>query len=60
VAAAKYPSQSTRTEDRFGNLVVLFTSTWELNYCMENNPNLGLHETNPFLNGELDKRGHPE
>ena len=29
LAAAKYPSQSVRTEDRYGNLVVLFTSTWE-------------------------------
>lgn len=48
--AAKYPSQAQRTEDRFGNLVVLFTSTWELNYCMENNPKLKFHEVNPFLN----------
>jgi peptide chain release factor 3 len=50
LAAAKYPSQSIRTEDRYGNMVVLFTSTWELNYCMENNPNIGFHESNPFLN----------
>jgi peptide chain release factor 3 len=48
LAAAKYPSQAQRTEDRFGNLVVLFTSTWELNYCMENNPKLNFHEVNPF------------
>lgn len=52
LAAAKYPSQSMRTEDRYGNLVVLFTSTWELNYCMENNPNLTFHEVSPFLNQE--------
>lgn len=49
LAAAKYPSQSIRMEDRFGNLVVLFTSTWELNYCIENNPNIQFHESNPFL-----------
>ncbi len=30
LAEAKYPSQAIRTEDRYGNLVVLFTSTWEL------------------------------
>jgi peptide chain release factor 3 len=54
LAAAKYPSQSLRTEDRFGNLVVLFTSTWELNYCMENNPNIRFHEVNPFLGQEND------
>jgi peptide chain release factor 3 len=52
LAAAKYPSQSVRTEDRFGNLVVLFTSTWELNYCVENNPNLNFHEVNPHLGQE--------
>ena len=49
LAAAKYPSQSARTEDRFGNLVVLFTSTWELNYCIENNPKLAFYEVNPHL-----------
>lgn len=49
LAAAKYPSQSLRTEDRYGNLVVLFTSTWEMNYCVENNPNLQFHEVNPHL-----------
>jgi peptide subunit release factor RF-3 len=38
-----------RTEDRFGNLVVLVTSTWELNYCIENNPKITFHEVNRFL-----------
>jgi peptide chain release factor 3 len=52
LAAAKYPSQAMRTEDRFGNLVVLFTSTWELNYCIENNPKITFHEVNPFLGEE--------
>jgi peptide chain release factor 3 len=52
LAAAKYPSQALRTQDRFGNLVILFTSVWELNYCMENNPNIKFHEVNPFLNQE--------
>jgi peptide chain release factor 3 len=52
LVAAKYPSQAVRTEDQFGNLVVLFTSTWELNYCMENNPNIQFHEVNPFLSQE--------
>jgi peptide chain release factor 3 len=52
LAAAKYPSQSIRTEDRDGNLVVLFSSTWELNYCIENNPNITFHEVNPFLSQE--------
>ena len=54
LSAAKYPSQAIRTEDRFGHLVVLFTSTWELNYCMENNPKITFHETNPHLHQELN------
>ena len=52
LAAAKYPSQAIRTEDRFGNLVVLFTSTWELNYCMENNPKIQFHEVGPAFSLE--------
>ncbi|MCC6455807.1 MAG: peptide chain release factor 3 [Caldilineaceae bacterium] len=46
LASAKWPSQSLRTEDRAGNLVLLFTSVWELNYCIENNPQIEFHETN--------------
>ena len=49
LAAAKYPSQALQTDDRDGNLVVLFTSTWELNYCMENNPKIQFHEVNPHV-----------
>jgi peptide chain release factor 3 len=49
IAAAKWPSQALRTQDRLGHLVVLFTSTWELNYCMENNPKIMFHEVNPVF-----------
>jgi peptide chain release factor 3 len=49
LAAAKWPSQSLRTQDRAGNLVVLFTSPWELNYCVENNPQLEFHTVSPLV-----------
>jgi peptide chain release factor 3 len=45
IAGATWPSQALRTRDRHGNLVVLFSSTWEMNYCIEKNPRLTFQET---------------
>ncbi len=50
LAAAKWPSQALRTQDRAGNMVVLFTSQWELNYCVENNPRIEFHTISPVAN----------
>lgn len=46
VAVARWPSATLRTQDQAGRLVALFTSTWELNYCLENNPKLTFREAN--------------
>ena len=45
ISRATWPSQSQRVQDRHDNLVVLFSSTWEMNYCMENNPKLSFFES---------------
>jgi peptide chain release factor 3 len=45
IAGATWPSQALRTRDRHGNLVVLFSSTWEMNYCIEKNPHPTFQET---------------
>ncbi len=46
IANAKWPTQALQTQDQAGRLVVLFTSLWELNYCIENNPKIALREAN--------------
>lgn len=46
IANAKWPTQALRTQDQAGRLVVLFTSLWELNYCIENNPKIAFREAN--------------
>jgi peptide chain release factor 3 len=45
ISRATWPSQSQRVHDRNDNLVVLFSSTWEMNYCIENNPKLSFFES---------------
>lgn len=45
LAAATWPTQALRTTDRHGQWVVLFTSAWEMNYCIEKNPDLTFHAT---------------
>ena len=41
---AVWPAQSLRTRDPQGHLVVLFNSPWEMNYCLEKNPQLDFRE----------------
>lgn len=42
--AVNWPTQSIRTQDQQGRLVVLFSSEWELKYFMERNPRLHFSE----------------
>lgn len=44
IAKATWPSQAQLVQDRKGQLVVLFSSNWEMNYCIENNPKLQFFE----------------
>ena len=39
-----WPSRSKLTRDREGRLVALFSSDWEVDFCMEKNPGLSLKE----------------
>ncbi len=50
LAAVNWPTQSLRTLDNLGRLVVLFSSEWELKYFMERNPKLQFSEA-----GDLHK-----
>ena len=34
------PFQSLRTHDQYQRTVILFTSTWDMKYCIEKNPKL--------------------
>lgn len=40
LARVRWPVQSIRTRDRDDQLVVIFSSEWELNYCMREHPTL--------------------
>ncbi len=42
--AVNWPTQSVRTQDTLGRLVVLFSTEWELKYFMERNPKLQCRE----------------
>ncbi len=44
IAKATWPSQAQLVQDRKEQLVVLFSSNWEMNYCIENNPKLQFFE----------------
>ena len=40
LATAQWPAQSLRARDRRDHLVVLFTSEWTMDYCIEKNPGI--------------------
>jgi peptide chain release factor 3 len=44
---AVWPLQSIRTFDQNNHLVVLFSSEWELSYCIRQNPDLTFHAVHP-------------
>ncbi len=44
LANTTWPGQSLRTRDQHGQLVVLFHSVWEMNYCIEKNPHISFRE----------------
>jgi peptide chain release factor 3 len=44
VGSIQWPSQCLRVRDSKGHLVVLFSSTWEMNYCIEKNPKVSFCE----------------
>ena len=44
LTAVQWPSRSKLALDREKNLVALFSSDWELNFCLEKNPKLVLKE----------------
>ncbi|AGL02121.1 peptide chain release factor 3 [Desulfoscipio gibsoniae] len=43
-AGIVWPSRSKLARDREGRLVALFSSDWEVNFCLEKNPGLTLQE----------------
>jgi len=44
LSSVVWPSRSKLATDRAGNLVALFSSDWELNFCLEKNPVLVLEK----------------
>jgi peptide chain release factor 3 len=49
LATAQWPAQSLRALDRRGHLVVLFTSEWTMDYCVEKNPRITFHTVDDLI-----------
>jgi len=49
LAAATWHTQAISTHDRLGHLVLLFTSLWGMNYCIEKNPRLQFLEVTDVM-----------
>jgi peptide chain release factor 3 len=47
IAQTRWPSDAIAARDWWDHLVVLFTSPWNMNSCIEMNPTLSFHESAP-------------